>query len=465
MNSDRKQSAPQADQTDGDQGTNAVTRSTFLKRVLASLLFMQLGRRSLALDLARPAEATTAPSIPILDLHCHPPLKYYLWGRKLWQHHPSRAGANIANMQVDILKLEAGGVTGLTAVHYLPEQGLVKQAGTLRKVFPKLRFLFPVFVEKLEQGGSANYRQMNTMIDDFEEQVRLTNIKHNGKKIRIAKRYSEFEQIMAAGDIAMAHAIEGAHALGRELSSDNGDKYIEHLDYFIDRGVCMMTLAHFFENDVVAPVEGIPPIMKERLRLNWQFDPQEDDKPLTPVGKRVVDRMLQQGMVVDLTHSTPAARKDVYELNKKYSRPLVFSHVGVRANFMGPHHYQYMAPDDDEIRTIAQCGGVIGVIFMNFWLSGCEMHAEGCPKGLVRNGIEEVLATIGHIRKITGNYDHIAIGSDFDGLADSPNDLRDHSCMDVLRKALNDIPGITPIEVEKILFRNSLRVLKNGWRN
>ena len=450
-----------------------IERSVFIRRLLAFAVGSGLFRQgSLARAIMGPTPDSegkaTGPKMPMVDLHSHPPLKGYLWGKKIWKCYPSQSGANIVNMQVDIHKLEKGNMKGVLAVHYLPERGLVEETKSLRKIFPKLRSLFPVFVEKLEHGDGGNYRQVNTMIDEFEEQMRLSNEKHDGAKMRVAKRYADFERIMNDGDIAVAHSIEGAHSLGRDLDGINSDKYIEHLDYFIDRGVCMMTLAHFFANDVVSPVEGIPPGMKEKLKLAWKFDPEEDDKPLTPVGKRVVERMLERRMVVDLTHSTPAARKDVYALNQTYNRPLVFSHTGVRALFAGKGelaNFKYMSPDDDEIRIIQACGGVIGVIFMNFWLTGCDMHTDGCKKRDFKNGMDHVVATIAHIRQVTGTYDHIAIGSDFDGLADAPHDLRDHSCMNELVDRIRLIPGITTTEVENIVFRNSLRVLKNGWRN
>ncbi|HNP47735.1 MAG TPA: membrane dipeptidase [Bacteroidia bacterium] len=405
-------------------------------------------------------------ALPVIDLHCHPPLKNYLWDKKMWHWHPSHSGSNSVNMQVDMNHLKKGNVKGLVAVHYLPERGLYEQAKTIRSLFPWLRKLLPVFVAKLERGDGGNFRQINTMIDEFEYHIEMANSKNPETPIYIAKNYEQFNSLIQQGKIAVAQSIEGAHALGRDLCCDSRDQYIEHLDHLIDRGVCMMTLAHFFPNEVVYPVEGIPPAMKNDLGLRWTYSPEEDNKPLTATGKRVVERMLERGMIVDLMHSTPAARQDVYEINKKYNRPLVFSHSGVLENFVVNEHnrnYQYMCPTNEEIDIIAATKGTIGIIFMNFWLTGCDAHEQGCERREFKNGLNYVIATIKHIKDRTGSFDYISIGSDFDGLADSPCDLRDPGYFQELVRRLRETPWIQSDDIEKILTKNALRVLQNGW--
>ncbi len=77
-----------------------------------------------------------------------------------------------------------------------------------------------------------------------------------------------------------------------------------------------------------------------------------------------------------------------------------------------------MNPTDAEIKTIAGFGGVIGVIFMNYWLDS----------GHHDNGLDLIVATIKHIVD-KGGIDAVAIGSDFDGFTDPPDDLKDISEM------------------------------------
>ncbi len=69
----------------------------------------------------------------------------------------------------------------------------------------------------------------------------------------------------------------------------------------------MLTLAHFYENEVVAPVVGIP---TEMQKLGCFKKPKDLDlglgrhRPAT-----LIEEMLRLGMIIDLTHCTPKARR------------------------------------------------------------------------------------------------------------------------------------------------------------
>ena len=456
-------------------------RRTFLDRLtLASLAYLPLIRTLDRLNImpqtgdikqtrsAIPALSAGNPVAQIFDMHCHPNLKNYLWGKKMWRHHPSKKGDNIANMQVDINKLLKGNVKGFLAAHYLPERGMREQARTLRKIFPALKSLAPVFASKIENGTDANFRQLLTMLDEFEEHLELTNQKaaqNNGKDIiKIARSYTEFETNANNGVISAIHSIEGSHSLGRNMKPE---AYIANLERLYERGVCAITLAHFFQNDLCYPVEGIPPAMKKNLGISWRYHEEFDDKPLTPIGLAVVTRMLELGMIVDLTHLAPIARAQIFAINaaNKSPRPLIFSHAGVRDLFTGPSafdSYKYMGAKNTEIDQIKQCRGVIGVIFMNYWLVGCDTHTKGCPDNFSK-GIDYVVNTIKFIRERTGSYENIAIGSDFDGFADSPADLKDAGYFGALVDAIKISLGTTQAELDMITHGNAMRVLKEGW--
>jgi membrane dipeptidase len=205
----------------------------------------------------------------------------------------------------------------------------------------------------------------------------------------------------------------------------------------------MLTLAHFYANEVAAPVVGIPPEMQ---KLKCFKQPKDLELGLGPIGEPVIEEMLRLGMIVDLTHCTAKARREAYEICGT-RRPLVFSHVGVQPLADDP-----MSPTEDEIRTIASTGGVIAVIFMNSWLG---------ERGN-KNGLEAIIATIRQIIEI-GGIDSVAIGSDFDGFTDPPDDLKDIAEMPKLTETLLQA-GFSGTEIEKILGLNMERVLRDGWR-
>ena len=76
--------------------------------------------------------------------------------------------------------------------------------------------------------------------------------------------------------------------------------------------------------------------------------------------------------------------------------------------------------------------------------------------------LTQVTAHIDYIVNRVG-IDHVAFGSDFDG-ADMPNDLRDvrglPKLLDTLRKNGYDEPSL-----EKIAYKNWLRIIKATWKN
>jgi microsomal dipeptidase-like Zn-dependent dipeptidase len=168
---------------------------------------------------------------------------------------------------------------------------------------------------------------------------------------------------------------------------------------------------------------------------------------LTDYGKAIVRRAVQLGVLVDVTHCMLEARQAVYvEIGRR--RPIVASHVGVQHIHADAYNLR-----DDEIREIAAGGGLIGVIFFNYWLDPRD------PK----NGLDPIWKTIEHIHRITGSFDHIALGTDFDGFTDPPDDIEDASEMGVVTQMLLD-RGVPEADVLRILGGNAQRVLEAGWR-
>jgi membrane dipeptidase len=196
-------------------------------------------------------------------------------------------------------------------------------------------------------------------------------------------------------------------------------------------------------------VDGIPPAQKH---LGCFRSPKDLAASLTPMGRDVVDEMLRLGMLVDLTHCTPPARAAVLD-RVGTRRPVVMSHVG--AGSINPNP---MNPTPDEVRRIAETGGVVGVIAMGYWLTG---RAEG-QRGRDAGGIGAMVATVRALAD-QGGIDAVALGTDFDGFTDPPDDLPDPSHLPRLEEALL-AGGFTGAEVEKVLGGNAMRVLTDGWQ-
>ena len=95
---------------------------------------------------------------------------------------------------------------------------------------------------------------------------------------------------------------------------------------------------------------------------------------------------------------------------------------------------------------------------MNYWLSPVDT-------GL---GLKYIEKTIDHIINIAGD-EVLAIGTDFDGFTDPPDEITDISELPRLTRYLCSLKGGIdkdkyPVEtITNILGRNSLRFILEGW--
>lgn len=224
---------------------------------------------------------------------------------------------------------------------------------------------------------------------------------------------ADVEAAKATGRIAALAGIEGAHALeGR----------IENVVEFARRGVRYLGLLHFSANDCGAPAKGLG---------------RDDARGLTPFGRTVIQTMNECGVIVDLAHIN---RKGFFEALEVSTTAPIVSHTGVAGV---KAHWRNI--DDDQIRAVAERGGVIGVIF--------------APRFLGGDNIDAVCDHLIHIIRIAGE-DVPALGSDFDGAVRPPRGLEDVAALPRLTAALL-ARGLGRATVKKLLGENALRVLSD----
>jgi membrane dipeptidase len=238
----------------------------------------------------------------------------------------------------------------------------------------------------------------------------------------IAQTPGRLVKVWSAADIRAAQGrgavgallgIEGAHAL-------EGDA--DKLDHFARRGVRYLGLSHFSANPAAYPAFGFG---------------RRDDEGLTAHGRELVRRAEALGVLVDLAHIN---RKGFMEVCAMATRPPIVSHTGVIGAF---RHWRNI--DDEQLRTVADRGGVVGVIF--------------CPEFLGGDGLAPVVKHLQHILDVCGE-DTPALGSDWDGFIIPTNDLRDAAHLPLLTDALL-AAGIGEEVIGKVLHRNAMRVLES----
>jgi membrane dipeptidase len=366
----------------------------------------------------------------LTDIHAHPAMNAFLWDRDLRKHYfTSNTFCPIASL-TDFKMLEKGGVDVLWSALHVPEPDYFRAP--------------PLWLAAhLTEGGrnllhKSAWDCLLLQMQEMETQVERTS------RFEIARSNADLDRIRGEGKTAIVQTVEGGHALGGP--DVDITKRLERLDELAERGIASLTPAHLFPNDLAGHVDAIP--KEEHRVLLWRLDPKvEPKKGLTDKGRQVVERMVKNQMIPDVTHCTPKARRDIYALVPD-GTPVIASHIGVQTMNSVPYNL-----DEEDVKAIARSGGVIGVIFMPYWLDRAH------PK----EGLEAVWRTMEQIHEWTGNWDHVAIGTDFDGFTDPPDDCDDEGQMPRVRPTLEGM-GLAQAEVEAILAGNARRVLRHGWR-
>lgn len=371
-----------------------------------------------------------AGAMPI-DLHAHPATKTYFGNARLKERYTPDPGFNPVELRTSYPSLVDGGVSVVCSSVYVPEHFLKKDCWVIAlasNAIPRLK-------EALNTPSDGVAKKMLRFVEDQVAEVNATN---PARPMVVARTFAELEAARAAGKLVLVHTLEGAHAL-------NDD--VDNIQVFSDLGVASITLAHFYPNGFAPPVEAVPGDVF--LRVLGCFRYREDEwLGLTARGKDAIADMFDRGVIVDLTHCTPRARSEAFDIPNPKHRPIVMTHVGTHA--LRPLS---MNPTDDEIKKIAATGGVVGVIFYNYWLTGSR-----------ESGWDTRAQIIPHVRHLmnVGGEDCVAFGSDFDGMTDPPDDLKQPAELPGLTEALL-AAGFTDDQVSKFLGANAFRVLREGW--
>ncbi len=277
--------------------------------------------------------------------------------------------------------------------------------------------------KKLVSSGCAAqcfaiFTQGENARDDFFRYLSFykNSVKENSETVLSVNSASDLEECVKGGKVGCILTVEN---LG---FANGGDLF-----FLADCGVKMASLVWNFENAYAFPnliFDGETPLFDER-----------SEKGLTDMGIKAVEELDSMKIIVDISHLSDGG---VSQILKGRKIPCVASHsnaekvCGVCRNLT-----------DEQIKGIADCGGVIGVNFCADFLGG--------------EAFEYVYRHLNHIINV-GGEEVVALGSDFDGIPENEH-LKDCTIMSNLFENLAS-RGLKPRVLEKLAYANFLRVFK-----
>ena len=272
--------------------------------------------------------------------------------------------------------------------------------------------------------------------------------------LELAATADDVVRIHRKGKVASMIGVEGGRQMGGSFAA---------LRQYYALGARYMTLTH-------------------NQTTEWADSATDEPKydGLSPFGVTVVREMNRLGMLVDLSHVSPATMKDAIAASRA---PVIFSHSSARG--IGGHMRNV---PDDVLRLLPANGGVVMVNFVPQFISDAAWQRsanrsaeEARLKAIYRDSAAQVEAGlkawdvahpapvvtvadvanhIEHIVKIAG-YDHVGIGGDFDGIDDTIEGLdgvEDYPSLfaELIRRGWSDE------NLAKLAGGNVLRVLRRA---
>jgi len=288
---------------------------------------------------------------------------------------------------------------------------------------------------------------------------------NNPEALALAYNSRDIKKAIKQKKIALMSGVEGGHMMENNL---------DNLQHFYNRGVRYMTLT--WNNST-------PWASSAADESNPRYD---GHKGLTDFGKKVVSKMNDLGMLVDLSHVGEQTVSDVLAVTTK---PVLVSHSCVHA--ICP---VFRNLTDEQIKAIAKNGGVIHLNFFAGFVDSnylprfealriqyqpeLDAMIKANPEAdkdylmmkladnhkdeleAVRPSLDQLLNHLDYIVKLVG-INHVGLGSDFDGISVAPKGLEGVEDFPRITDALLQ-RGYSKKDIGKILGGNFLRLLKSN---
>jgi len=316
--------------------------------------------------------------------------------------------------------------------------------------------VFSIFCDDSYGKGSA-FVYANREIDSL-----YAIASRNQAKIQIVTTPAELLQAVKNHKLAAMLGVEGGHMIEDDLGK---------LESFFRRGVRYMTLT--WNNSTSWATSA-----KDETSHAFIVSPYG----LTDFGKRVVKKMNDLGMLIDVSH---IGEKTFWDVIATTTKPVIASHSSVYK--LCP---VFRNLKDEQIKAIAKNNGVIQVNFYSGFLDSNyqkritafiaehkkeydSLMAQKIPEYAINNFFSKkypkealvlrpplslLIDHIDYIVKLVG-ADYVGLGSDFDGIESAPQGLDGVQNFPLITQALLK-RGYSEKNIDKILGGNFMRVFK-----
>ena len=320
---------------------------------------------------------------------------------------------------LDFPLAQQGGYAGAFFAVYIPPAGLkVPRKGADVARLALASFAGQETDPPLPELGYARRQAIGQMAALFRVE------RESGGRFAVVRTAAELEQALDAGIMAAVLHFEGAEPIDADL---NG------LEVFYRAGLRSIGIVHSRRNIFA---HGVP----------YGFPLSPDTGPgLTKAGRRLVQACNRLGIMIDLSHLNERGFWEVADLS---NAPLVATHSCAHAICPSSRNLT-----DEQLRAIGRTNGMVGLNFHVGFLRPDGAFDTDTPLDVLGQHID-------HIAEVAG-IDCIGLGSDYDYIA-APRAIATAADLPNLIQALRD-RGYSGDDLEKILYRNWVRVLRATW--
>ncbi len=192
-------------------------------------------------------------------------------------------------------------------------------------------------------------------------------------QIELARTADDVRRIDAAGKKVALIGIENGYPMGKDLRL---------LDQFYDYGARYLGLIHTGHNDL-----GDSSVPNRR-----RGEPDEEHGGITDLGRQVVRRLNELGIMVDVSHASKQTSLDIIAESKA---PVIASHSSLEGVYDHPRNMS-----DEELMAIKKSNGVVQVVAFDSYLRAVPQGKQDAIAALWKNmGIK----SFGEFRKLAGD--------------------------------------------------------------